>query len=77
MGMYDTLNGEQVKCFPWFSFYVSASRLLVVLNVSARLLLILMKQQTKLSYPKVMFTFVFRKYKKNVFVFQISTFLQQ
>lgn len=24
MGMYDTLNGEQVKCFPWFSFYVSA-----------------------------------------------------
>lgn len=22
--MYDTLNGEQVKCFPWFSFYVSA-----------------------------------------------------
>lgn len=26
---------------------------------------------------KVMFTFVFRKYKKNVFVFQISTFLQQ
>ena len=23
MGMYDTLNGEQVKCFPWFSFYVS------------------------------------------------------
>ncbi len=24
MGMYGTLNGEQVKCFPWFSFYVSA-----------------------------------------------------
>ena len=24
MGMYDTLNSEQVKCFPWFSFYVSA-----------------------------------------------------
>ena len=24
MGMYDTLNGEQAKCFPWFSFYVSA-----------------------------------------------------
>ena len=23
MGMYDTLNGERVKCFPWFSFYVS------------------------------------------------------
>lgn len=23
MGMYDTLNGEQVKCFPWFSYYVS------------------------------------------------------
>lgn len=20
MGMYDTLNGEQVKCFPWYSF---------------------------------------------------------
>ena len=19
MGMYDTLNGEQVKCFPWIS----------------------------------------------------------
>lgn len=24
MGMYDTLNGEQVKCFPWFSLYVSS-----------------------------------------------------
>lgn len=24
MGMYDTLNGEQVKCFPWYSFYVSS-----------------------------------------------------
>ena len=23
MGMYDTLNGEQVKCFPWYSFDVS------------------------------------------------------
>lgn len=23
MGMYDTLNGEQVKAFPWFSFYLS------------------------------------------------------
>lgn len=22
MGMYDTLNGEQVKCFPWYSFDV-------------------------------------------------------
>lgn len=21
MGMYDTINGEQVKCFPWVSFY--------------------------------------------------------
>ena len=20
MGMYDTINGEQVKCFPWVSF---------------------------------------------------------
>ena len=24
MGMYDTLNGEQVKCFPWYSFDVSS-----------------------------------------------------
>ena len=22
MGMYDTLNSEQVKCFPWYSFDV-------------------------------------------------------
>ena len=22
MGMYDTLNDEQVKCFPWYSFDV-------------------------------------------------------
>ena len=21
MGMYDTINGEQVKCFPWVSIY--------------------------------------------------------
>ena len=21
MGMYDTINGEQVKCFPWVSLY--------------------------------------------------------
>ena len=24
MGMYDTINGEQVKCFPWVSFYEGA-----------------------------------------------------
>ena len=24
MGMYDTINGEQVKCFPWISFYKEA-----------------------------------------------------
>lgn len=21
MGMYDNINGEQVKCFPWVSLY--------------------------------------------------------
>ena len=21
MGMYDSINGEQVKCFPWAHFY--------------------------------------------------------
>ena len=27
MGMYDTLNGEQVKAFPWYSFDASDKRL--------------------------------------------------